>query len=144
MTVVLLDGQHRGQPDQAAVVGEDADDVGSAADLAVEALQGVGASDLAPVLGREGVEGEDVVLGVLQHAGDLGQLALQRGDRFGESVAGAGEVLGVEDRADQRAEQSVLIAAGVPEAVAQEVHGAALPRRAEHLGDRVLQALVGV
>jgi hypothetical protein len=41
-TVVLLDGEHRGQADQAAVVGEDPDDVGPAADLAVEALQRVG------------------------------------------------------------------------------------------------------
>jgi hypothetical protein len=39
MTVIGLDRQHRDQPDQAGVIGEDADDVGSAADLAVEALQ---------------------------------------------------------------------------------------------------------
>jgi len=38
----------------------------------------------------------------------------------------------------------VLIAAGVTEAVAQEVHGAALPGAAEHLRDRRLQARVGV
>jgi hypothetical protein len=42
MTVVLLDGQHRGQPDEAAVVGEDPDDVGAPADLTVDALQRVG------------------------------------------------------------------------------------------------------
>jgi len=38
----------------------------------------------------------------------------------------------------------VLIAAGMAQAVSEEVHGAALPRRAEDLGDRVLQPLVGV
>jgi hypothetical protein len=53
-------------------------------------------------------------------------------------------VVGVEDRADQRTQQPVLIAASVPQAVPEEVHRAALPRRAQHLGDRVLQALVGV
>jgi hypothetical protein len=42
MTVVLLDHNARGQPDQRLVVGEDADDVGSAADLAVDALERVG------------------------------------------------------------------------------------------------------
>jgi hypothetical protein len=42
MTVVLLDGEHPGQADQAVVVGEDPDDVGAPADLAVEALQRVG------------------------------------------------------------------------------------------------------
>jgi hypothetical protein len=34
------------------------------------------------VVGREGVEGQDVVLGGFEHAGDLGQRALQRGDRL--------------------------------------------------------------
>jgi hypothetical protein len=82
MTVVLLDGQHRGQADQAAVVGEDPDDVGAPADLAVEALKRIGASDLAPVVRGEAVEGQDVVLGGLEHPGDLGQGALQRGDRL--------------------------------------------------------------
>jgi hypothetical protein len=144
MTVVLLDSEHRGQADQRAVVGEDPDDVGAPADLAVEALQRVGASDLAPVVGREGVEGQDVVLGALHQGNDLGELALQRGHRFGEPVARLVETVGVEDRADQRRQQAVLVAACVPQAVAQEVHGAALPRRAEHLGDRVLQALVGI
>ena len=39
MTVVLLDAEHPGEPDEAAVIGEDADDVGAAANLLVEALQ---------------------------------------------------------------------------------------------------------
>ena len=42
--VVGFDGEHRDEPDQAGVVGEDADDVGAPADLAVEALERVGAS----------------------------------------------------------------------------------------------------
>jgi hypothetical protein len=40
--VVLLDAGHPGQADEARVVGEDADDVGPAADLAVEPLPRVG------------------------------------------------------------------------------------------------------
>jgi hypothetical protein len=138
MTVVLLDGEHRGQADQRAVIGEDPHNVGAAADLAVEPLKRIGRADLAPVVGREGIEGQDVLFGCLEHAGDLGQRALQRGDRLGELVAGARRVLGVEDRADQRAQQPVLVAARVPEAVSEEVHGAALPRCPEDLGDRVL------
>jgi hypothetical protein len=96
------------------------------------------------VVGREGVEGQDVVLGALEHAGDLGQRALQRRDCLGERVAGAGEIGGVEDRANQRRQEPVLVLARVAEAVSEEVHRAALPRRAQHLGDRVLQSLVGV
>jgi hypothetical protein len=42
MTVVGLDRQHRDEPDQRGVVGEDADDVGATSELAVEALQRVG------------------------------------------------------------------------------------------------------
>jgi hypothetical protein len=41
MTVVLLDAEHAGEPDQRSVVGEDADDVGASADLLVEALERV-------------------------------------------------------------------------------------------------------
>jgi hypothetical protein len=76
----------------------------------------------APMVGREGIEGQDVVLGGLEHGRDLGQLCLQRGDRL----------------------WAVLVAAGVAEAVAEEVHGAALPGRPKDLGDRVLEPLVGV
>jgi hypothetical protein len=52
--------------------------------------------------------------------------------------------VGVEDRPDQRAEQPVLVLAGVAEAVPEEVDGAALPGAAEDLRDRCLQAGVGV
>jgi hypothetical protein len=96
------------------------------------------------VVGRESVERQDVVLGALEHAGDLGQRALQRRDCLGELVAGAGEILGVEDRADQRGQQPVLVLAGVAEAVSEEVHGAALPGAAQHLRDRGLQGGVGI
>ena len=64
--VVLFDHDAGGEPDQRAVVGEDADDVGAAADLAVEALERVGRAQLRPVVGREGVEGEQVFLGLLE------------------------------------------------------------------------------
>ncbi len=82
MTFVLFDGQHGHEAQQALVVGEDADDVGAAADLAVEALQRVGGPQLGPVLGGQRVEGEHVVLGGLEHGRDLGELALERGHRF--------------------------------------------------------------
>jgi hypothetical protein len=44
--VVLLDHDAGCQPDQRAVVGEDADAVGATADLAVETLERVGRSTL--------------------------------------------------------------------------------------------------
>jgi hypothetical protein len=87
MTVVLLDAEHPGQADQALVVGEDPDDVGAPADLAVEALERVRGPQLAPVASGERVEGQDVHLGVLEHGGDLAHPAVQMRDRFGEPIA---------------------------------------------------------
>ncbi len=51
-------------------VGEDPDDVGAAADLAVEALAGVVAPDLAPDLLGESAERQDVGAGGVQVLGD--------------------------------------------------------------------------
>jgi hypothetical protein len=64
--VVLLDDDRGGEADQRAVVGEDADDVGAPADLAVDAFERVGRAQLRPVVGREGVEGEQVLLCLLE------------------------------------------------------------------------------
>jgi hypothetical protein len=80
MTVVLFDAEHSGEPDQRAVVGEDADDVGAAADLLVEALERVRGPELAPVRAREAVEGEDVGFGVLEHRRDLAESAVEMRD----------------------------------------------------------------
>jgi hypothetical protein len=87
---------------------------------------------------RERVEGEDVGLRVFEHARDLVEPAVEMGDGFGEPVTGLRERVGIEDRPDQRAEQAGLIAAGVPQAVAEEVDRAALPGAPEDLGDRRL------
>src|SRR3954447_7239188 len=65
-------------------------------------------------------------------------------DRVGEAIAGLLKGVGVKDRADQRAEQAVLVFAGMAEAVAQEVDGAALPGAAQDVRDRGLQAGVSV
>ena len=76
--VVLLDQQRAGEPDRAGVVGEDPDDVGAAADLAVDALQRVGRAELGPVRGGEAVERQQVLLGGLEQLGDLRRRAARR------------------------------------------------------------------
>jgi hypothetical protein len=53
-------------------------------------------------------------------------------------------VVGVEDQPDQRGKHRLLLAAGVAERLAEEVHAAALPGATEHLSDRLLQARVRV
>ena len=55
---------------------QDADDVGAPADLEIEAFLRVVGANLAPVLLREGGEGEDLVCGVGQVAREMGATAL--------------------------------------------------------------------
>src|SRR3954467_14650326 len=140
MTVVGLDREHRDQPDQRGVVGEDPHDVGAPCDLAVEALKRIRRSDLRPVLGRERVEGQDVGLGVLEQRSDLRQPAFQLADGVTQTPARLLTVWRGEDLADDRAERVVVVAAHVAAEIAEEVHRAALPRRPEDLGEGGLQA----
>ena len=86
--VVLLDDDAGGEPDQGAVVGEDADDVGAPTDLAVDPLERVGRAQLRPVVGGEGVEGEQVLLGLLEQRRDLGQRLAQPLERVADELAG--------------------------------------------------------
>ena len=83
--VVLLDHDAGGEPDQGAVVGEDADDVGAPADLAVDPLERVGGAQLRPVVGGEGVEGEQVLLGLFEQRRDLRQRLAQPLERVADS-----------------------------------------------------------
>ena len=52
------------------IVGEDADDVGPALDLLVDALQEVGGVDFGAVVPGEGHEGEHVGLGLVHEPGE--------------------------------------------------------------------------
>src|SRR4051794_31457973 len=64
--VILLRQQGAGEADDGLVVGEDADDVGAAADFLVDAFQRVGGAQLGPVLARQLIEGDQVLLGGLE------------------------------------------------------------------------------
>lgn len=74
----MLFGQDRSdEPDKGAAVGEDAHDVGAAADLAIEAfLWGVG-PELTPALLRKPGERENVRPGRLKVGVDRGELLLE-------------------------------------------------------------------
>jgi hypothetical protein len=69
--VVLLGKDGADQADDGGAVGKNADDVGTPADLAVQAFQRVVGPDLAPVLAGEGGEGEKIVGGRDQELGRL-------------------------------------------------------------------------
>ena len=74
--VVLLGQNGADETDDAGPVGEDADDVGAAADLAVKSLGRVVRPDLAPDLLRERGEGEHVGAGTFEVLGDVGEFLL--------------------------------------------------------------------
>jgi len=81
--VLVLLQQHR--PNQASdggVVGEDADDPGTALDLLVDPLQEFGAPDLFPVLLGEVAEGQHVLLGLMHEPSGLGEALRQRGGQI--------------------------------------------------------------
>ena len=61
-----------------------------------------------------------------------------------DPLAGLVLVLGVEHLAERGGDQAALVAAAVIEHVADEVHGASLPRAAQHARDRCLEPLVVV
>ena len=144
--VVGFDQDGAGEAEQRGGVGEDADDVGAALDLLVHPLERVGGPDLAPVRGREGGEGEQVVAGARASSsrpwGAAGRAWSAITSNCSWTWAASGWA------------KMVRIAAATisPEPfghrgqhVAHEVDPAALPGRAEqHAADRGLQALVGV
>lgn len=69
--VILLEAQQLYEADRAAVIRENADDVGAPADLAVKASRGLVLRQLGPVRRRERVEGDQVLLGGSEQLGDL-------------------------------------------------------------------------
>src|SRR5271165_32094 len=92
--VVLFEQDGADQPDDGVVVGEDADDVGPALDLAVESFETVVGVDLRPVLGGKAHVGEDVILGFVHEGGELGELGSELiGDPAPLGLGGFGAVL---------------------------------------------------
>jgi hypothetical protein len=93
--VILLEQDRPNEPDYRVPVGEDADDVGAPLDLAVEALDRIGAVQFGTVLDGEGHVGEHVGFGLVKERGELGQLGEKLiGDPTSLSLGGVGVVLG--------------------------------------------------
>jgi len=72
------------------------------------------------VLGRERIEGEDVLLGLVEQRGDFRQRALELRDGLAQPLARLLAGAGLEDRPDQRREQTVLVLARVPTTVPEK------------------------
>jgi hypothetical protein len=75
--IILLEQDRADQACDAVLVGEDADDIGPALHLLVQAFERIGAVQLDPVLFGEGHIGEHVVLGGIHAGAQLGPAAAQ-------------------------------------------------------------------
>ena len=89
-------------------------------------------------------ERQYVVLGFVEHRSKFREFVAELiGDDAPLSVRGFGAFLS-EDGIDKREYHLPLSLAGVRECIAHKMHPAALPRRAKHLGDCRLDALMRV
>jgi len=143
--LLLLQQLAAHQPRDRGVVGEDADHVGAPFDLLVQALERVGAPDLAPVLLGEVQERQHVVAGGLHHRHGAGELLAQH---LGDPLPVGAHLIGGLDHEHRfhGGGHHVLASLGdVGQEVAQEMHPAALPAAAlEHPLDRRRQPQVGI
>ena len=142
--VVLLHQDRADEADDGVIVREDADDVGAALDLAVEPLDGIGRTDLVPVLLGKVHEGENVDLGLVEQRGKLGQLGAQLIGDLTPLLAGAvGEpcAKAVATKAETTRRPFLLACA---RAFRMKVDAATSPGGAENLGGGALQPFVGV
>jgi hypothetical protein len=89
-------------------------------------------AQLRPVRLGEGVEGDQVLLGVLEQLGDLGDVCAEASEHLADPLAGLVAALGVEDLGQGGGDEPPLGGPAVLEHVADEVHGAALPGAREH------------
>jgi hypothetical protein len=124
-----------GTPGDGGFVGEDADDVGAALDLAVEALDGVGAVQLGTVLLREGHVSEDVGLGLVHEPCQAIDVWAQLVGDAAPLLTGGLSIILRKRRGDEGGDDAATALAGVGQGVAHEVHPAALPGRCEDLRD---------
>jgi site-specific DNA recombinase len=126
-------------------IGGDADHRAPAAQLLVQPLQRVGRVDLAPVLAREVVEGQDLALRLLQQRHDLRE-ALGQGGAHLAQLRPRRLVVGLlEDGAHRRRHHRPGALGHVRDCVPDGMHPASLPAGADdHLADGLLEAAVGV
>jgi hypothetical protein len=125
--VVLFAEHGADEPDDAVSGWEDRDDVGAAADFAVEAFDRVVAPDLPPERGAEGGEGEQVGAGLLEQLRGGREALVELGEHALVLLVGLVLVGLVEDRAHECRDGALGGLGHACEQVAHEVRAAALP-----------------
>lgn len=142
--VILFQKDCTDQLGDGSLVWEDADDVGTALDFAVKAFDGVVAAELCAVLFCEGHVGEQIPFRLVHYGCQSGY--------FGPDLVGDGPPLlawGLgrflrDGGGDEGRDDPATALSGMSQGIAHEVHAAALPRRAQQLRHRSLDALMRV
>lgn len=125
-------------------VGEDADDVGPALDLAIEAFNGIGAVEFGTVFLREGHIGQHIRLGIVHQGRQLRELGTHLVGDCAPLLAGRFRRLLREGCADKGRDDAPAALSGVGQDVAHEVDTATLPRRAQQLRYGGFDTFMGV
>ena len=111
-----------GTPGDGGFVGEDADDVGAALDLAVEALDGVGAVQLGTVLLREGHVSEDVGLGLVHEPCQAIDVWAQLVGDAAPLLTGGLSIILRKRRGDEGGDHSSAALSGMGQRISHEVN----------------------
>ena len=124
----LLEEQRADEPDSGCFVRKDADDIGAALDLAVEALDRVGAVQLGPVFPGKVHEGQHILLGGIHQGGQPGHRGAELVGHFPPlGVGGRGIGLGI-GGADPGRDDAALGLARMGGGVAAKMHAGAVEK----------------
>ena len=113
-------------------------------DFTVEALDGVGAVQLGAMLFRERHVGQHVGLGLIPDGGKFRYLVADLIDHSPPLGAGRFRRFLREGGGDEGRDHAAARLPGMGKDVAHEVHAAALPASAQHLGDGGLDLFKGI
>jgi hypothetical protein len=128
----------------AASLGKDADDLGTALDLAVQPFERIGGMELGAMLSGEVHVGEHVGRGFVHQRRELWDLGPELiGDAAPLLLGRLGVVLG-EGGGDEGRDDTPAAPAGMGQNVAHEVDASALPSGGEDLRHRRLDALMSI
>jgi hypothetical protein len=142
--IVLLEQDGADQAGDSVLIGEDADDVSAALDLAIESFQRIGAVDLGSVILGEAHKGEDIGFGLIHQRRQLCNLGPELIGDLAPLQAGHFGVLLGKGGGDEGSDDTPALLAGMGQDIAHEVHAATLPGGMQHLGNRRLEPLMRI
>lgn len=142
--VVGFEQHSSDQADDAVFVREDADDIGTALDLLVQALQRIRAVKFGAVLRRKGHVGKHVSFGVVHEGAELRPSGPELIGDMPPCLDGIVMIRLNERLADRSGNHGVLALGNVSERITHRMNPASLPCCAENTGNGGLQPLMSI